>query len=112
MVERWAKLSDQQLRATSLTSNTSFNSSRCANSQVHDGLEVLGQMEGLLETALEDAERARSEFMEENSRLRRTLVRVVNEAQSILFELRVLTEEELDEDEVRRLSFMKWSLLI
>jgi hypothetical protein len=100
MVERWAKLSDSQLRAGSLSSGISFAGSHCANSEVRGGSEVLGKRKSYVEDALDDSERAREELANENARLRRTLVRVINEAQSILYQLRLTTEDKFNEEEV------------
>jgi hypothetical protein len=111
VVERWAKLSDQQLRAGSLAAGISFSDSKCANAQIRDGSEVVGKGKSFLEVSLEDAERARGELTDENSRLRRTLVRVANEAQLMAHELRLLADEDADPEEASLISLFYQQLM-
>lgn len=101
MLERFSKLSDAQLKlASTAPSLLSFSGGRCANAITSDGTDILGRGKGMIEVALEDAEKARQELAEENSDLRRMLLRAVNEAQGVVHGLRVVTYENIEEDEV------------
>jgi hypothetical protein len=101
VLERWAKLSDGQLRlSTSASSGLTFAGARCANAIVGGGSSILGRGKGYLEVALQEAEKGRVELAEENSRLRRMLLRAVNEAQGIVHELKMVAHEQSDETEV------------
>jgi hypothetical protein len=101
ILERWAKLSDGQLKlSTSASSGLTFAGARCANATAGDGSSILGRGKGYLEVALQEAEKGRVELAEENSRLRRMLLRAVNEAQGVVHELKMVAHEQSDETEV------------
>ncbi|KAL6297903.1 Afadin and alpha-actinin-binding-domain-containing protein [Sparassis latifolia] len=80
MVERWSKISDSQLKAA-----TSNGGIRSANFDVVEASDVplRGKGQGLLETALEEAQQARKELFDQNRKLRRVILSTANEIQSI-----------------------------
>ena len=83
MLERWTKLSDSQLKTGALPAGLTLT---CANQAIVDASEVQlrGKGQGFLDVALEQAESARKELMEQNRRLRGALVNAANELQSVL----------------------------
>ncbi|KAH9939056.1 Afadin and alpha-actinin-binding-domain-containing protein [Epithele typhae] len=84
MIERWGKLSDSQLKASSLRSGLS-----CANLEAAEASDVQmhGQGTGFLDVALEQAEAARKELLEQNRRLRDLLLSAANGLQNVLHEV-------------------------
>ncbi|KAM5541484.1 hypothetical protein V8D89_005038, partial [Ganoderma adspersum] len=82
MVERWTKLSDSQLKVGSLPAGLT-----CANLAVVEASDVQlrGKGQGFLDVALEQAESARKELLEQNRRLRGLLLNTVNGLQSVLY---------------------------
>lgn len=84
MVEKWSKLADGQVKiGLANTASGLIMTSKCANVAVVNGSELLGKGQGFLETALEQAEDARSRFAAENGRLRRLVLTAVNEVQTL-----------------------------
>ena len=83
MSERWSKLSDTQLKLGSVGSGMTV---RSANSAIVEGRPeaVLGRGKGLVETALDEAEKASRELREENGELKALIVDVTNAIQKIL----------------------------
>jgi len=70
---------------------------RCANFGIVEGSELLGKGQGFLETALDEAEQARSSLSDENTTLRHWILSAVNKLQSILHQMRLLhSESELE----------------
>ncbi|KAI8996403.1 hypothetical protein BD414DRAFT_199770 [Trametes punicea] len=95
MVERWSKLSDAQLKAGTL--HAGFT---CANLDVVDASDVqlLGKGQGFLDVALEQAEDARKELLEQNRKLRALLMSAANELQSVSHAVRTVGEPEPAEE--------------
>ncbi|KAJ7255423.1 Afadin and alpha-actinin-binding-domain-containing protein [Mycena haematopus] len=89
IVERWGKLADMQAKLSTASSGLT-----CANLKVVVGTEVLGKGPELVELALEQAEDARLQLSQENTRLRGLLLGAVNEAQSMLYLARKSEREE------------------
>ena len=85
MVERWTKLSDSQLKVGSLPAGLT-----CANLAVVEASDVQlrGKGQGFLDVALEQAESARKELLEQNRRLKGLLLTTVNGLQSVLYGVR------------------------
>ncbi|EJF56270.1 hypothetical protein DICSQDRAFT_71856 [Dichomitus squalens LYAD-421 SS1] len=83
MLERWTRLSDSQLKAGTLPAGLTL---MCANQGVVDANEVQlrGKGQGFLDVALEQAENARKELVEQNRRLRGVLLNAANELHSLL----------------------------
>ncbi|KAI0738684.1 Afadin and alpha-actinin-binding-domain-containing protein [Daedaleopsis nitida] len=81
MVERWTRLSDSQLKTSSLHSGLT-----CANLSVVEASDVQlrGKGQGFLDVSLEQAETARKELLEQNRKLRGLLLTAANELQSVL----------------------------
>lgn len=79
MTDKWTKIADAQTKLLSTPSGM-----RCANVAVVDGCEVLGKGQGFLEIALEQSEKARSQFNDENLHLKRLILKAVNEIQRSL----------------------------
>lgn len=97
MVERWSKLSDNQLKAGTLPAGLT-----CANLHIVEASDVQlrGKGQGFLEVALEQAETARKELFEQNRKLRGILLSAANELQHVLHTVR--TGEAVSVDEVSR----------
>ena len=79
MIERWAKISDAQVKLGSVASGLSFKTTLAnAVTSTRDG-EVIGKDKGLLEDALEEAEEARKALEEENAGLKNVVLAAANE---------------------------------
>ena len=91
MVERWGKLTDSQLKIGSMPSGL-----YCANLNVVEASEVQlhGKGTGYLDVALEEAESARSQLLEQNRTLRGLLLSTANELQSVLHAVRTAGQAE------------------
>ncbi|TBU23711.1 Afadin and alpha-actinin-binding-domain-containing protein [Dichomitus squalens] len=91
MLERWTKLSDSQLKAGTLPAGLTLTS---ANQSVVDANEVQlrGKGQGFLDVALEQAENARKELVEQNRRLRGVLLNAANELHNLLHAARTAGE--------------------
>lgn len=100
-MDKWQKLADIQSKVSAAASGI-----RCANTAVLDGSEVLDRGRSFLDIALEQAEQARAQLGDENLLLRKLLVRVVNELQSILYQAKCKLSNEQELDEVRREYFL------
>ncbi|KAL1941270.1 hypothetical protein VTO73DRAFT_7482 [Trametes versicolor] len=94
MVERWSKLSDNQLKAGTLPAGLT-----CANLHVVEASDVQlrGKGQGFLEVALEQAEAARKELFEQNRKLRGILLSAANELQHVLHAVRAGEADSIDE---------------
>lgn len=79
MIERWAKISDTQVKLGSTAAGLSVKST-LANPAVsaRDG-EIVGRERSLLEDALEVAEEARKALAEENANLKNVVLAAANE---------------------------------
>lgn len=88
-MERWSKLADSQGKLNATPSGI-----YCANVEIIDGSEHLGRGEDYLEVALEQAEQAREGLQVENLSLRKTVVSIFNEAQTLLYETRLPTSDD------------------
>ncbi|KXN90668.1 hypothetical protein AN958_03953 [Leucoagaricus sp. SymC.cos] len=82
MAEKWNKLSDAQTKPASVPAGL-----KCANIAVVDGTELAGKTPSLLETAFDDAEKARTQLIDEVARLRRLVVKIVNQVQAVLYQV-------------------------
>ncbi|KAH9893346.1 Afadin and alpha-actinin-binding-domain-containing protein [Cubamyces lactineus] len=85
MVDRWSKLSDAQLKVGSLRAGLA-----CANLDVVEAsdVQIRGKSQTFLDVALEQAETARKELLEQNRKLRGVLLSAANELQSVLHAVR------------------------
>jgi uncharacterized protein YdcH (DUF465 family) len=83
MADKWNKLSDAQIKLAAIPAGM-----RCANAAVVDGSEHLPKAPSLLDTALDEAESARVELTDEIARLRRLVVKVSNQVQTMLYQVR------------------------
>ncbi|KAI0333888.1 hypothetical protein GY45DRAFT_1343777 [Cubamyces sp. BRFM 1775] len=85
MVDRWSKLSDTQLKVGSLRAGLT-----CANTDVVEAsdVQIRGKGQSFLDVALEQAETARKELLEQNRKLRGVLLSAANELQSVLHAVR------------------------
>lgn len=79
MIERWAKISDTQVKLGSTAAGLSVKST-LANPAVsaRDG-EIVGRERSLLEDALEEAEEARKALAEENANLKNVVLAAAND---------------------------------
>ncbi|CDO68386.1 hypothetical protein BN946_scf184815.g33 [Trametes cinnabarina] len=95
MVERWCKLSDVQLKIGSLRSGLI-----CANQEVVEASDVQlrGKGQGFLDVALEQAEDARTELMEQNRKLRGLLLSAANELRRVLHAARTAHDPDSAEE--------------
>ena len=98
MVDRWGKMSDAQLKIGSQRAGLT-----CANLDVVEASDVQlrGKGQGFLDVALDQAETARKELLEQNCKLREILLSAANQLQSVLHAVRLTAENE-NEEEVRR----------
>lgn len=99
MVERWAKISDTQVKLGSTAAGLSVKftlANPVASSR--DG-EIVGKERGLLEDALEEAEEARKALSEENASLKNVVLAAANEL------ARATHRDEQDEDDEVRIAF-------
>ena len=98
MVDRWGKMSDAQLKISSQRAGLT-----CANLDVVEASDVQlrGKGQGFLDVALDQAETARKELLEQNRKLREILLSTANQLQSVLHAVRLTAENE-KEEEVRR----------
>ncbi|KIM90284.1 hypothetical protein PILCRDRAFT_84369 [Piloderma croceum F 1598] len=96
MVDKWSRVADAQVRLGAVGSGW-------VNSGVVDAVEgvdvdVDGKGEGFLEVALEQAEKARSDLLDENGRLRKWVVGAVNDVQAVLHLARSILVSENQEE--------------
>jgi len=80
MASKWNKLSDAQIKLSTVPAGL-----KCANVGIVHGSELIPRTPSLLDTALDDAEKARGQLIDEVGRLRRLVVKVVNQVQAVLF---------------------------
>ena len=83
MARKWNKLSDAQIKLSTVPSGL-----KCVNVGIVHGSELIPRTPSLLDIALDDAEKAREQLIEEVGRLRRLVVKVVNQIQAVLFHVR------------------------
>ena len=79
ITEKWQKISDSQYKL-----GQSQGGLRCANVAVVEGEQVGGKGLGFLDVALEQSEQARNHLKDENTFLRKLLLKTVNELQLAL----------------------------
>ncbi|KAF9269252.1 hypothetical protein L218DRAFT_429376 [Marasmius fiardii PR-910] len=87
MTEKWLKIADSQAKLGSTSSGIRFTSTP-ANVAVLGGGGHFGKGKGYLETALDQAEKAREQLSLEKTGLQMTVVRVANDLQRIVHELK------------------------
>ncbi|KAG6908897.1 hypothetical protein DXG01_002875 [Tephrocybe rancida] len=92
MAEKWSKIADAQVKLMTVPSGL-----RCANVAVMAGSERMGNRTSFLEVALDEAEKARSQLMEETLLARRLVLTAVNEVQSTLYHVRPPASENSEE---------------
>ena len=80
MMERWSKIADVQSKLSVVPAGIT-----CANADIVDGTESLSQGQGFLEVALEQAEQARDQVSTENVRLKKLVLRTVNQLHGLMF---------------------------
>lgn len=85
MFEKWSKLADAQAKLMATPSGM-----QCANVSVVTGAEIIGKSNGILEGALEEAEKARGRLLDENEYLRKLTLTAINQVQSVLHQARCL----------------------
>lgn len=84
MRERWSKLADAQLRVASLPSGMVFSRPAANASVLADGGGQNQKQKGLVEGALEEAEKAGALLREENAELKGLVVDATNAVRKIL----------------------------
>jgi hypothetical protein len=82
-LDKWQKIADSQNKLGAAQSGM-----RCANVAAVDGAQVVGKGLGFLDIALEQSEQARSHLSDENLMLRKSILKTVNELQSLLYKAR------------------------
>ncbi len=82
-MERWQKIADLQSKLGATQSGI-----KCANATAVDGVQTVGNGQGFLDIALEQAEQARSHLSDENLFLRKLVLKAVNELHSLLHKAR------------------------
>ncbi|KAL0571441.1 hypothetical protein V5O48_010531 [Marasmius crinis-equi] len=86
MADKWLKIADGQAKLGSAASGIRYSSTP-ANAAVLGGGQF-GKGKGYMETALEQAEKARDQLNLENTGLRMTILRVANELQKVVHEVK------------------------
>ncbi|KAK1217771.1 hypothetical protein PQX77_019579, partial [Marasmius sp. AFHP31] len=86
MADKWLKIADGQAKLGSAASGIRFSSTP-ANAAVLGGSQF-GKGKGYLEMSLEQAEKAREQLNLENTGLRMTVLRVANEMQKLVHEVK------------------------
>ncbi|KAL0068361.1 hypothetical protein AAF712_004439 [Marasmius tenuissimus] len=86
MADKWLKIADGQAKLGSAASGIRFSSTP-ANAAVLGGSQF-GKGKGYLEMSLEQAEKARDQLNLENTGLRMTVLRVANEMQKLVHEVK------------------------
>lgn len=79
IVDRWTKLSDSQLKIGSASSGISFQSTLANNIVSSKDDEIIGKGDSMLDHALEEAELARNELVEEIGGLKGIILASANE---------------------------------
>ncbi|KAF5379646.1 hypothetical protein D9757_009236 [Collybiopsis confluens] len=87
MVERWQKISDNQVKLGTVGSGMRFSGS-AVNASVQDSVGMVAKGTNFLEVSLEQAEKAREQLGKEMLALRVLLLKAVNEVRNVIFELR------------------------
>lgn len=90
MSERWSKIADSQAKLSSVPAGL-----HCANLPALDGSSFNPQTD--LEAALEETENAREQLIDETMRLRRLVVKIVNQVQALLHQIRGFTSPKEEE---------------
>lgn len=92
MTEKWGKISDSQAKLASIPAGL-----RCANVAILDGSEFMAKSQSYLENALDEAEKARTQLTDETMRLRRLMLKVVNQVQALLHQVRAFISNKDEE---------------
>ncbi|KIL69132.1 hypothetical protein M378DRAFT_195916 [Amanita muscaria Koide BX008] len=80
MTERWSKVADVQAKLSNVPAGIT-----CANAQVVEGTELLGNGPGVFQVALEQADQARGQLSTENIRLKKLVLRTVNQLHALMY---------------------------
>jgi len=70
---------------------------RCANVNLGIGSEIIGKGDGFLEIALEEADKGRSQLLDENTILKKLLLHAINELQATIYEARSILTHAVEE---------------
>lgn len=81
MTERWSKIADSQAKLSSVPAGL-----HCTNLPALEGSLFKPQTDS--EATLEETEKARTELIEETMRLRRLVVKIVNQVQILVHQVR------------------------
>jgi len=107
MSEKWQKIADVQTKLGATASGLKFKASS-SNAMVVEGgaaSQMYGKGKGLLETALDDAEKAREQLGKDNLGLKAIILQVANELHRVLDGLKQVKSEDCeDREQVRILS--------
>ena len=90
--EKWSKIADAQAKLMAIPSGIC-----CANVNLGTGSEVIGKGDGFLEIALEEAEKGRSQLLDENAILKKLLLYTINELQTIIYGARSALSRAVEE---------------
>ncbi|KAF8347974.1 Afadin and alpha-actinin-binding-domain-containing protein [Amanita rubescens] len=80
MIEKWSKVAEVQSKLTTVPSGIT-----CANAEIVEGTERLGESQRFLEVALEQAEQARGQLLTESVRLKKLVLRTVNQLYGLMY---------------------------
>ena len=95
VLDKWQRIADSQTKVGSTQSGM-----RCANFAVVDGAQVVGRGLGFLDIALEQAEQARNHLSDDNLMLRKLILKMINELQSLQHKARSMLPGDSVLDEV------------
>ncbi|KAF5351296.1 hypothetical protein D9758_008007 [Tetrapyrgos nigripes] len=101
MTEKWQKIADAQTKLGSTASGMKLKTSSC-NAAVVEGsaVGIYGKGKGFLETALDDAEKAREQLGKDNLGLKAITLQVANEIKRVLTEMKHdTTDDKTDSEE-------------
>lgn len=90
--EKWSKIADAQAKLMAIPSGI-----RCANVNLGIGSEIIGKGDGFLEIALEEADKGRSQLLDENTILKKLLLHAINELQATIYEARSILTHAVEE---------------
>ncbi|KAF8997917.1 Afadin and alpha-actinin-binding-domain-containing protein [Cyathus striatus] len=79
ITEKWSKLAEAQSKLSVASAGL-----RCANVAIVDGSELLGKTQGFLDIALDEAEKARGMLADENTYLRKLVLKAINNIQEVI----------------------------
>lgn len=104
MIDRWQKISDVQTKLSSSTSGLKFKLTHANPVVSTRDNEIIGKGPGLVEDALDDAEAARRELVEENTSLKNVVLSAANELSRIAHATRMRTATADEGEEVPHLT--------